>query len=337
MTFNPGPRNLITDVDGVSVGNAERAGAFTGTTAILFDHASVASADVRGGGPATRDTELLNPEYSVETVDAIALSGGSVYGLTAADGIIRHLAGQGRGFAVGPYRVPIVPGACIFDLLTGGGAAIMAEPFYPELGRAAAMAAAKDFQLGNVGAGIGARAGNLKGGLGSASVVTDSGLQVGALAVVNCVGSVVMDDLGAMWAWPFEEKGEFGGQRPQAAMRAGRDVFRESRIAEAQEPENTTLVLVATNAKLNSAWAKRVAMMAHDGMAQAIRPVHTPFDGDTIFTVATAAWQNEVTAADLTQIGMLAADCTARAIARGVYEAEDLNAVESYRSRYLNT
>jgi L-aminopeptidase/D-esterase-like protein len=329
-TIAPGLRNLISDVGGITVGNAQNMDAVTGTTVVLMDEACIAAVDVRGGGPATRETDLLSPDCAVEQVDAICLSGGSVYGLVAADGVVRWLADQGRGYPVGPWRAPIVPSACIFDLEPIGGPMIMSTPLYGELASLACDSAGQDFELGNVGAGTGARAGMLKGGLGSASVVSDDGLQVAAIAVANPVGSVVMPGSSAMWAWPFEQVGEFGSARPASDLNVSDvDLPYESRIG-----GNTSLAVVATNAPLNKAAAKRVSLMAHDGFARAIRPVHTPFDGDTIFTVATGALSLDTSPLDIARIGAMAADCVARAIARGVYEAEDLGGIECYRSSY---
>ncbi len=333
MTVRPGPRNLITDVDGVLVGNAEWPSAVSGVTVVIFEPEAIASIDVRGGAPASRDTELLRPENRVEHVDAIVLSGGSVYGLGAGNGVVKWLRARGRGFAVPPFRMPIVPGAGIFDLTAGGGHEIMDGVPYPDLGAQAAAAAQAEFELGNVGAGLGATAGSLKGGLGSASVQRDDGLRVGALAVVNSVGATVMGDDGAFWAWPFEVDGEFGGRRPDTS-RADRGLSPAGPLADATLGANTTLAIVATNATLSKSTAKRVATMAHDGMAQAIRPVHTPFDGDTIFSVATGTWTTDMTPVTVSEIGMLAADCTARAIARAVYAAEDIGDIRCYRSVY---
>jgi len=329
-TIKPGPRNLISDVDGIAVGHAHNPEAATGTTVVLMDQACVAAVDVRGGGPATRETDLLSPDCAVDQIDAICLSGGSVYGLAAADGVVRWLADQGRGFPVGSWRAPIVPAACIFDLEPIGGHEIMSTPFYSELARQACDSADQNFQLGNVGAGTGARAGMLKGGIGSASVVCDDGLQIAAIAVANPVGAVVMPGSSAMWAWPFEQSGEFGGVRPAKDLNVSdADLPYESRIG-----GNTSLAVVATNAPLSKPAATRVSLMAHDGFARAIRPVHTPFDGDTIFTVATGSLSLDTSPLDIARIGAMAADCVARAVARGVYEAEDLGGIASYRSSY---
>ncbi len=327
----PGPRNLITDIDGIRVGNAEAVVLCTGTTMVLFDQAVTGAVDIRGGSPATRETDLLSPDCVVDAVDAICFSGGSVYGLAAADGAVGWLSEQGRGFEVGPFRAPIVPAACIFDLGSGGGQKIMVEPPYRALARAACESATDgDFDLGNAGAGLGACAGRIKGGLGSVSALADDGLQVAALVVANPAGAVTLPNSPAMWAWPLEQDGEFGGIRP-TGLEQGHDMDLpgESRIG-----GNTSLALVATNADLSKAGAKRVAIAAHDGLARAIRPVHTPFDGDTIFAVATGTLTRPSELMDLARIGSLAADCVARAAARAVYAAADLGTVPSYRSVY---
>lgn len=320
-----GPRNLITDVPGLRVGNAEDAAAVTGVTVLLPDEPAVAAVDVRGGGPGTRETDALAPASLVETVDAILLGGGSAYGLGAADGVMAWLRTQGRGFGVGEALVPIVPAAILFDLLTGPDGSETVS--YRDLGAAAVATAGIDFALGNAGAGLGATAGPLKGGLGSASVRT-SAFTVGALAAVNCRGSVTFPDAPTFWAWPFERDGEFGGlpppdAHPQPESEAGGD-----------GRANTTLAAVATDAALTRVQAQRLAIMAQDGLARAIRPVHTPFDGDTVFALSTGRRALADPVADLARLGMAAADCLARAVARGVYEAESLAGVPSYRERY---
>lgn len=326
----PGPGNLISDVDGIRVGNAEDHRVGTGVTVVLPDRPATAAVDVRGGAPGTRETDALDPTCLVERVDAVVLSGGSAFGLEAASGAMAWLRERGRGFAVGDARVPVVPTAILFDLLNGGDKEWGATSPYRRLARAACDAAAAGFPLGNVGAGVGAVAGDLKGGLGSASSVTPDGLRVGALAAANPYGSAVMPGSDAFWAWPFEQGGEFGGGRPDGSP-AGED-FEVSGGPGAGAGANTTIAVVATNASLDVAQALRVAIMAHDGIARAVRPAHTPFDGDTVFTLATGAGPHEG-AARVAEIGMKAADCLSRAIARGVYAAETLGDVPGYRSR----
>ena len=322
-----GPRNLITDVEGILVGNAEDRAAASGVTVVLPQEPCAAGVDVRGGAPGTRDTDALEPTCLVDAVDAVVLSGGSAFGLDAAGGAMAGLAARGRGFRVGEAVVPIVPCAILFDLLNGGDKAWGEVPPYRSLGRDALEAASAFFALGNAGAGLGARAGALKGGLGSASMVTADGLQVGALVAVNAVGSAVMPGGTALWAWPFERNGEMGGQVAPARV----DFAEETQGLDAMPGENTTIGVVATNAALDKSQARRVAIMAQDGYARALRPVHTPFDGDTVFCLATGRRQGRVDAAGLSRIGALAADCMARAVGRAMWEARSLLAMTCYR------
>ncbi len=352
----PGRRNLITDVDGILVGNAEDAGARTGTTVILPDARAVAAVDTRGGAPGTRETDALDASCLVDAVDAVVLSGGSVYGLDAASGVAAWLGAQGRGYEVpgAPIVAPVVPAAILFDLNNGGakdwGAKDWgakdggakdggAQPPYYALGRDAAAGAGADHALGNAGAGYGARAGAYKGGLGSASITTLDGYQVGALAAVNAFGSPVMPGTGTFWAWAHEQNNELGGQQaPRGPMDFAPDWPPDTKTGTAGASgsvagTNTTIGVVATNAALTPAEAKRLAIMAHDGYARALRPIHTPFDGDVIFALATGTTTlGEPRAFSLARLGMLAADTMARAIARGVYEAKTLGDAKAFRS-----
>ena len=312
-------RNLITDVAGVRVGHAGDARLGSGVTAIVFDEPAVASIDLRGGGPGTRETALLDPAQTVSGIDAIALSGGSAFGLDAASGVQAWLREQGRGFAVRGARVPIVPGAILFDLLNGGDKAWERYPPYRELGYEAAAGANADCALGSVGAGLGANTVNLKGGIGSASALVD-GITVGALAAVNATGRVTIGNSRYFWAAAFEEGDEFGG--------AG---FPSPIPRDALEPRtkgsprtSTTLVVVATDAILTKAEAKRLTVMAQTGMARAIYPVHTPLEGDVLFTAATGKKPLSDPLLALSRLGAVAANVTARAIARAVYEATAL-------------
>jgi len=327
------PCNLITDVDGVLVGHAgdERLG--SGATVVLFEAPVVGAVDVSGGGPGTRETALLDPAQTVEGIDAIALSGGSAFGLDAGSGAQAWLAEQGRGFAVREARVPIVPGAVLFDLLNGGDKAWGRYPPYRELGYAAIAGAEKTFALGSVGAGFGATTVNLKGGLGSASALTRGGITVGALAAVNAAGSAVVADGPWFWAAPFERDGEFGGRGLPASFPSAALEPRTKGSVRA----STTLVVVATDATLSKAQAKRVAVMAQSGLARAIHPVHTPLDGDIVFAVATARIALDDPLLGLTELGAVAAQVVARAVARGVYEATALpfpGALPSWRDRF---
>jgi L-aminopeptidase/D-esterase-like protein len=319
--MQPGARNLITDVPGIAVGQAEDARARTGVTVILPDERAIAAVDVRGGGPGTRETDALAADTLVEAADAVVLSGGSVYGLAAADGVTAWLGARGRGFGLAPGAppAPIVPAAILYDLANGGDKAWGEDPPYRSQGMRAVAAASAEVALGTAGAGAGAIAGRLKGGTGSASLVSDA-WTVGVLAAVNSFGSVVAPGGRAFWAAPFEFGEEFGGV-PLAGARAAPDDWGLAKRA--PEPRmSTTLAVVATDAALTPAEARRVAVMAQDGMARAIRPAHAPFDGDVVFVLSTGRRPlTEPRAFALTVLGAAAADCLARAIARGVYEA----------------
>jgi len=336
--LRPGPRNLITDVDGILVGNAEDPRLRSGVSVILCENPSTASVDVRGGGPGTRDTDLLDPSCRVDRIDAVCLSGGSAFGLSAADGVMRWLTERGRGLAVADAVVPIVPTAILFDLLNGGDKNWDWPP-YRELAYAAADKAGRDFALGNAGAGLGAKAGNLKGGLGSASAVDSAnGLQVGALVAVNARGYTTMGDMPQFWAWALEQDREFGGLPPPShglalpVSHSRADLTHDPADAARSDPRaNTTIAVVATNARLDKASAKRLAVMAQDGLARSIRPVHTPQDGDTVFAIATGGHELGDDPLALGELGTLAADCLARAVARGVYNAATLGAARGWR------
>jgi L-aminopeptidase/D-esterase-like protein len=338
--LSPGPRNLITDVDGIRVGNAEDCNVWTGVTVVLPEEPAVAAVDVRGGAPGTRETDALGPTCLVDRVHAVVLSGGSAYGLDAAGAVAAELGARGIGFAIDTARVPIVPCAILFDLLNGGAKTWGGTPPYRDLARAALAAAeavggAGAFALGNAGAGCGAKAGRLKGGLGSVSSVRDDGLQLGALIAVNPLGSVVMPGSGCFWAWPFEQDGEFGGH-PPPAQGISLDADIESVLPTAARPgANTTIGIVATNAALTKVEAQRLAIMAQDGLARAIRPSHTPFDGDTLFVLATGRHALvEPRAQSLAELGAIAADCVARAVARGVHAAAPLGSFPTWRAEY---
>jgi L-aminopeptidase/D-esterase-like protein len=323
MSARPGPRNLITDVAGLTVGQARDEAARTGVTVILPHERAVCACDVRGGGPGTRETDALAPDTLVDAVDAVVLSGGSSYGLGAADGVAAWLGANGRGFGLidlpGVPRSPVVPAAILYDLANGGEKTWGLEPPYRALGIAAVEAAAADFELGTAGAGYGAMAGQLKGGIGSASIVVD-GITVGAIVAVNSFGSVVGGDGRAFWAAPFEIDGEFGGLGP-AGLSTAPDDWGLSKLAP-QPRANTTIAAVATDAALTPAQARRLAVMAQDGLARAIRPVHAPFDGDVVFALSTARQRLPTPEPlALTRLGALAADCLSRAVARAVYEA----------------
>lgn len=339
--LRPGSRNLITDVDGILVGNEEDQRLRSGVSVVLCERPSVASVDVRGGAPGTRDTDLLDPNCRVDAIDAICLSGGSAFGLSSADGVMRWLREHGRGIAIADVVVPIVPTAILFDLLNGGDKQWDWPP-YREMAYAATGKANRDFVLGNVGAGLGAKAGNLKGGLGSASAVDPTtGLQVGALVAVNARGYTTMGDMPQFWAWALEQNKEFGGLPPPphglslAVSHDRADLSHDPADAARADPRaNTTIAVVATNARLDKASANRLAVMAQDGLARSIRPVHTPQDGDTVFVVATGRHDLFVDHLTLAELGTLAADCLARAVARGVYHAASLGAARGWRDMF---
>ena len=333
MTAGNSMRNLITDVPGVKVGHGTDLRLGSGSTVVLFDEPAVASIDVRGGGPGTRETALLDPAQTVEGIDAVVLSGGSAFGLDAAAGAQAWLKEQGRGFAVRTARVPIVPAAVLFDLLSGGDKDWGRFPPYRDLGYAAAAAAAADFALGSVGAGTGATTVTCKGGLGSASARSPDGPIVGAIAAVNAVGSVLVDRGPWFWAAPFEENGEFGRRGFPAAFPPSALTPR----TKGSTGESTTLVVVATDAKLDKAQAKRLAIMAQSGLSRAIYPVHTPLDGDVVFAAATGRRPLADAHVGLARLGTLAANVVARAIARGVFEATALGlpgAMPSWKDQF---
>ena len=308
----PGPLNLITDVPGLTVGNARDDRLKSGVTVLVGDAPMVAGVNVMGGAPGTRETDLLAPDKMVQAVDALVLSGGSAFGLAAAQGVQDGLRAMGRGFPVGPVRVPIVPAAILFDLINGGDKDWVDNP-YPALGRAALAACTPRFALGSEGAGTGATVAGLKGGLGSASVVLASGVTVGALVAVNAVGGVTVGDGPHFWAAPFEIDGEFGGRGIAPAIPP---LFPApiKRLGEA-----TTIAIVATDATLDKPQATRLATAAHDGLARAIMPAHTPHDGDLVFAASTG--QRSLPPGGMLDLCHAAALCLSRAIARGVHAA----------------
>jgi L-aminopeptidase/D-esterase-like protein len=332
-TVVSGPRNLITDVAGLAVGNAHSEQFATGVTVLLPDAPCVAAVDIRGGAPGTRDIAALDPASLVQNVDALVLSGGSVFGLEAAGGVTASLSAKGRGITFGkqPWPTPVVPAAILFDLMFGPDKQWKDVPPYRQLGLDALDAASADFALGNQGAGYGATTGTVKGGLGSASAMF-AGFTVGALVAANPVGACIDPRSGDLWARPFELDGEFGpaptppSDPPPLTPMAG------SKLAARAAGANTTIAIVATDAALTRAEASRIAIMAHDGMARAVRPVHTPFDGDTVFALATGAVDpGDNRPATLAMLGSLAADCLARAIGRAVAQAATLHGVAAWQ------
>ena len=314
-----GPLNALTDIAGITVGNAHDATLRSGVTVVRFEQGILCTADVGGGGPVTRETTSVAPDSTLRVAHAIVFSGGSVYGLGAGDAVTHALAAEGIGNVPVPGTppVPVVPGAAIYDL-DNGGQKTGGVSTYPDLARAALAACAREFAIGSAGAGYGAVAGTWRGGLGTASVNLGGGVLVGALAVVNPVGSAVMPDGRCLWAWPFEVDGEFGGIRPPAdaapAIGLPPDLKGSGTLA-------TTLVVVACSVPLERVALKRVAAMAQDGLARAIRPIHAPFDGDSLFAVCPDG-AVEVDHHRTLVLGAAAGDCVARAIARGVWEAD---------------
>jgi D-aminopeptidase len=323
-------RNLITDVPGLRVGAADDARLASGVSVVLFEEPAAAGIATVGGAPALRDGALLAPEMTVGWVDALALSGGSAFGLDASGGVMAYLAARGRGFAKETARVPIVPGASLFDLTHGGDKNWGRRSPYGDLGYAAVESAGVDFALGAAGAGLGGWTFDLQGGLGSASAVTSRGFLVGALVAVNASGRATRGSCPHFWAAAYERAGEFGGLGEGAAE----DAFE---LALASDPENTTLAVVATDAAFSKAQLTRIAMMAAGGIALALRPAFGPGDGDIVFAASTARAREAATPRDLTEIGALAAECVARSIARGVYEATALpfpGAKPSWKDKY---
>ncbi|MHA6643369.1 P1 family peptidase [Mesorhizobium sp. A623] len=339
-----GPRNLITDVAGLQVGNASDPRLKSGVTVILCDEPATAGVQVLGGAPGTRETDLLEPHNTVEAIHAVVLSGGSAFGLDAASGAQARLRERGVGFEVGGFRVPIVPAAILFDLKNGGDKEWGRYPPYRELGYEAACNASTDFAIGTAGAGTGALTAGLKGGLGSASSVLAGGVTIGALVAVNPVGSVTVGKTRHFWAAPFEIGTEFGGlSYPSPMPDDAKNVilkFRDKRFWDTtqsgtQSGANTTIAVIATDAVLSKAAAKRLAMAAHDGFVRAIWPTHTPFDGDLVFALATGKSGIVLSENDAIDLYAQAGATMARAISRGVFSAtadeNDLFAVWSSR------
>lgn len=319
--MKPGPLNLITDVPGLRVGNAEDHAIKTGTTVLVGDRPFRASVDVMGGSPGSHETELLSPDKLVDQIDALVLSGGSAFGLDATSGVSDGLRAIGRGFAVADVTVPIVPGAILFDLLNGGDKRWTDNP-YRALGRRALESASTDFAIGTAGCGTGATTANLKGGLGSASLVLRSGHTVGALVGANGTGQATAGNRAHFLAALHEMDGEFGGLGtwPHPID------FIESSLTKrdyADNPiANTTIAIVATDADLSKAQLKRLAVAAQDGIARAMTPSHALVDGDIVFAVSTGDRPVADPIIDAIHLGHAAAVCLARAIARAVYAAE---------------
>ena len=325
-------------IPGLKIGHAADAALKSGVTVILPDEPAIAAIHVSGGAPAGRETDLLRTGNLVERVDAIVLSGGSAFGLAAADGVMSWLVRRGRGFQVGGFRVPIVPAASLFDLGNSGDKAAFpdgtAGQLYRDLGEAACDVASDRVEMGSVGAGTGATTADLKGGFGYAETRLAGGARLAALVAVNALGRVTLGSTPHFRAAPFEIDGEFGGLGLPAPMPAdaGRPVTKRS----PKPGESTTIAVIATDADISRAEAQRIAIAAHDGVALAIFPAHTPFDGDTIFVLATGRHSLPDRTADLLDLSAAAASTLARAIARGVFAAEAVagDPVPTWKARY---
>ncbi len=310
-----GPSNSICDVRGFKVGNANDQILKSGVTVLVADRPFVAGVHVMGGAPGTRETDLLAPDRMVQKVDAIVLSGGSAFGLDAASGVADQLASEGRGFQVEDVRVPIVPSAILFDLLNGGNKRWKSNP-YKALGRQALENAATQFKIGSVGAGTGASTMDLKGGLGTASAITNSGYSVGAIVAVNALGSVVQGQTGRFWATPFCIDGEFPIHGRHETLPKGQLPV-EGHVR--NKGQNTTIAILATDVKLTQAQTTRLAVCAHDGLARAILPSHTIFDGDAIFFASSGEVTVDNTGEALFELGHHSSTCLSRAVARAIH------------------
>ena len=317
-----GKKNLITDVTGVLVGNSHDEIMKSGVTVFTSDKRFAAAVTVLGGAPGTRETDLLESDKLVEKIDAIVLSGGSAFGLDAATGVVDCLRKENRGYPLKDMHIPIVPSAILADLFNGGDDQWKENP-YRKLGKLAFNSISNSFRIGTIGAGYGATTSNLKGGLGSASIVLGNGATVGALVAVNPSGSVVTDGSNSFWASPFEIGDEFGGKE----FIPPKNIFTEYHRGDDTRKDNfsidnTTIAIVATDLELSKVELKRISVAAHDGMSRAILPSHTPYDGDLIFAVSTGRKKIKINPNDIYNIGNAAAICLSRAIARGVYEAK---------------
>ena len=325
----PGKHNTLTDIEGILVGNYTDKKAVSGVTVVLCPRGAVAGVDVRGSAPGTRETDVLAPNNLVDRVQAVVLAGGSVFGLSACDGVTRWLAEEGYGFPLDRgYVAPIVPAAVLYDL--GRGAEFI-PPINADWGRLACEGAAGlPLEMGCAGAGTGALAGSLKGGLGAASLLLDSGITIAAVVAVNPAGSVINPADGRPWEIGGEIDGEFGRQGKRAVKLPPKPAPGPIR--------NTTIGVVATDAILTKPQCQKVAQMAHDGMARAIRPAHTMFDGDTIFCLATGKFELPQTAGffavaqaqALNDLGHAAADCISRAIIHAVINAHSIAGMTAF-------
>jgi len=333
-------KNLITDVPGIQIGQAHDEKVRTGVSVILSDRPAVCAVDVRGGGPGSRESDLLQSGTLVDTVDAIVFAGGSVYGLGAADAVCVLLGAQGRGFGMlrteDTPRSPIVPSAILFDLTNGGDKKWGENPPYHQLGKQALKNVGQGFKLGNAGAGYGALEDRLKGGTGSASS-TLGDIVVGAYVCVNSFGSTIMPGTDAFYAHLYEVNGEFGGRKPPADYSLSVSDWDVSKKIPGDDftRRNTSLAVIAVDADLTHSQCQRIAVMAQDGLARAIRPVHSPFDGDIVYVLSRGSKKlKSPKPVSVAQLGALAADVLTRSVARAVYEAETLGSHKSYRDHF---
>ena len=316
-----GKKNLITDVKGILVGNSHDDDVKTGVTVLTSEERFAASVSVLGGAPGTRETDLLESDKLVNKVDAIVLSGGSAFGLDAASGVVDCLKNKKKGYEVGHVNIPIVPAAILFDLINGGNDN-WDNNLYKNLGKSAFNNQGAEFKLGSFGAGHGATTNNLKGGLGSASIVLSNGVTVGALVAVNPSGSVVTEGTNSFWASPYEVNKEFGGKSFEFPDKIFSEYLRgDDNRKDSFSIKNTTIAIVATDLDLSKVELKRISVAAHDGISRAIVPSHTPYDGDLVFSVSTARIKTKIEQRDIYNIGHAASICLSRAIARGIYEA----------------
>ncbi len=336
MTWEPGSKNLITDVPGILVGNSDDCVLKSGVSVLTSLKPMTASYSVMGGAPGTRETDLLEPDKTVHGINAVVLSGGSAFGLDATNGVADHLRLKGRGFAMGPVNVPIVPTAIIFDLRNGGNKSWSKNP-YPELGRQAIENASENFCIGSYGAGFGATTGQIKGGLGSASSVLSNGTIVGALVIVNAMGNIIDPISGKFWAAPFEFEDEYGGYGPPPHAIQG-SMLKYSKINAVKEGANSTIGIVATNSKITKAEAKRIATSAHDGFSRAIIPSHLPYDGDLIFAVSTGEQDRANSNENFAELCHASSVTMSRAIARAIYHASSdaTDTVKCFKEAYKN-
>lgn len=319
--IKPGKTNSILDVGGLQIGQAHDVEVKTGVTVIIPNAAARCAVDVRGGGPGSRELAALQDGGLINSVHAVVLAGGSVYGLAAADGVTAWLGAQRRGYAPGPAPVPvspIVPSAILFDNSNGGHKEWGVDPPFRELGLEACNAMCGHLSVGSYGAGFGATAGLYPGGVGTSSECVGD-VMVGAVIAANPVGSPYMPGTNCFWAWPYEVKGEFGGRYPPADYQF--TAARDTKLAILKAAGQSTVIgAVAVSAALTQKQLKRIAIMAQDGITMAVQPAHTPLDGDTIFALSTGDEPCTAPVA-LAELGAAAARCVARALSRGIYEA----------------